>query len=310
MSLGSLFLGIDIGGTTTKLGVVDLDKRTIVDQRSFETPLDSVEHVIVRIGNEAEKFFERHPLERSIGVGAPGAVNLDRSLIRNPPNLPAWKEVPLKKLLEERISHTRIEIDNDAKIATLAEARWGAGEGLQDFVMLTLGTGVGGGLYMNGTIVRGASGGAGEFGQMSITSDGTPLERLIGQRFLTERALDELRNSNEESSLRSYLTSGTLDPKAIYDAAKSGDRFAKHVFHDAGELLGMCCANVTKLLDVYIYVIGGGVAKAGSYIFDSALATLHANVLPQQQPHVEIRPAALGANAGMFGAAILAAESQ
>jgi glucokinase len=304
----NLYLGIDIGGTSIKFGVVDLSTRAIIAQSSIVTPVSKPEDSVELIAREIAKIKTQNPINATIGVGAPGAMNLDRTVVRNPPNLPEWHEVPLKKMIEERSPGMTVELDNDAKVATLAEAKFGAAEGLDNFIMLTLGTGVGGGIFADGKIFRGASGGAGEFGQFGVDAEGTPLEKYIGQRYLASRALDKLRTTDSPSSLRQFLQGNSLDPKEIYDAAEAGDSFAIKVFKEAGELLGMCCADVAKLLDISIYVIGGGVARAGDLILMPALEVFKAHVLPHQVAKVELRPAKLGNDAGMLGAALLAAD--
>jgi len=306
-SSNQLYLGIDVGGTSIKFGVVDLSTRSIVSRSSKPTPIAPPEETVRIISQEIAAIRKASAINSTIGVGAPGAMNLERTVVRNPPNLPDWHEVPLKKMIEEKSPGIRVELDNDAKVATLAEAKWGAAEGLEHFIMLTLGTGVGGGIYTNGKIFRGASGGAGEFGQMGVDNKGRPLEQYIGQRFLANRALEILRHSSTQSTLRKFLDGEECDPKEIFDAAEAGDAFAISVFRDAGELLGLCCANVTKLLDIYIYVIGGGVARAGDLIFTPAFRTFRNNVMPHQVSSVEIRPAKLGNDAGILGAALLAA---
>ncbi len=306
----TLYLGIDIGGTSIKFGVVDLNARKIIAQSAVVTPVSKPEDSVELIAKEIEKIKVSNQIKATIGVGAPGAMNLDRTVVRNPPNLPDWHEVALKAMIEAKSPGVTVELDNDAKVATLAEAKFGAAEGLQNFIMLTLGTGVGGGIYADGKIFRGASGGAGEFGQFGVDAEGTPLEKYIGQRYLASRALDKLKTTGAQSSLRKFLGGAELDPKEIYDAAEAGDAFAIEVFKDAGELLGMCCADVTKLLDIDIYIIGGGVARAGDLILAPAFAIFKAHVLPHQVDKAELRPAKLGNDAGMLGAALLAATAE
>jgi glucokinase len=254
-----------------------------------------------------------------LGVGVPGAMNRDRSLVRYPPNLLGWKEEPLKAYLLELLpDFKRIEVDNDAKVAALAEAKLGAGRGLSHFLLVTLGTGIGGAVYATEGafegIYRGASGGAGEFGHTSIDLNGPPcncgsrgcIEAYLGQHYLSERTRDKLvHDPSIQSTLRNEM--GELTPKIIADAMNSGDAFARSVFEEAGMLLGVALANVANLLDMHVFIIGGGVAEAGDVLFDAGLDTLRVRVLANLRPVVEIRKAHFGNRAGMIGAAMLVA---
>jgi glucokinase len=242
----------------------------------------------------------------------------DRELVRYPPNLLGWKEEPLRKYLAEALPNfKRIEVDNDAKVAALAEAKLGAGRGLSHFLLVTLGTGIGGAIYSTEGrfegIYRGASGGAGEFGHASIDMNGPQcncgsrgcIEAYIGQRYLSERTRKKLES---DPSIQSPLRGETdLTPKHIAAAMKDGDAFAKRVFEEAGMFLGVAFANVADLLDMHVFVVGGGVAEAGDILFESARTTLRARVFEQLKPIVEIRKATFGYRAGVVGAAMLVA---
>jgi glucokinase len=246
-------------------------------------------------------------------------MNVDRSLVRYPPNLLGWKEEPLKSYLKELLpDFERIEVDNDAKVAALAEAKLGAGRGLSHFLLVTLGTGIGGAVYATEGafegIYRGASGGAGEFGHTSIDLTGPPcncgshgcIEAYLGQRYFVTRTLKKLADDPTIiSPLRDEI--GELTPKLIADAMNAGDAFAKGIFEEAGMLLGVALANVANLLDMQVFILGGGVAEAGDVLFDAALDTVRSRVLANLRPVVEIRKAHFGNRAGMIGAAMLVA---
>ncbi len=312
-----MLLGVDIGGTTIKLGVVDPAIGSIAAESSFPTPQTGSRDVAKQLAVRVHELRAAFPELDRIGVGVPGAMNRDRTLVRYPPNLLGWKEEPLRQYLAEFLpDFVRIEVDNDAKVAALAEAKLGAGRGLSHFLLVTLGTGIGGAVYSSeGTfqgIYRGASGGAGEFGHTSIDLNGPHcncgsrgcIEAYLGQQYLSERTRSKLVNDPSiASTLRSEL--GELTPKIIADAMNSGDAFARSVFVEAGMLLGVALANVANLLDMHVFILGGGVAEAGDVLFDAALATVRSRVLANLRPVVEIRKAHFGNRAGVIGAAML-----
>jgi glucokinase len=310
-------LGIDIGGTTIKFGVVQLDVPTILSQSAISTPQVGALEMALQIGIEVHRILADFPEVRSIGVGVPGAMNRDRTVARYPPNLLGWKEEPFKAYLQEALSQYRIELDNDAKVATLAEAKLGAGRGLDYFFMTTLGTGVGGGIFADGKIFRGETGGAGEFGMVSIkydepfvpTSSAGCIEGYLGQRFLSIRTLERLRTENTNTSLRKFLDIGEIEPRDISLAAKAGDQFAQSILEEAGTRLGVGFANVAKLLDIHTFIVGGGVAEAGELILGPAQKALRENAMPNQRGSVRIIKAELGIRAGILGAALLATST-
>ena len=316
-----MLLGIDIGGTTIKIGVVDEAAGKVVAESSFVTPQSGAQNAAAEMARHVRDIKSSYPEIDRMGVGVPGMMNRDRSLVRYPPNLLGWKEEPLQKYLQEALPEfKRIEVDNDAKVAALAEAKLGAGHGLSHFLLATLGTGVGGAIYATegnfDGIYRGTSGGAGEFGHTSIDFNGPQcncgshgcIEAYLGQHYLSDRTRQKLLN---DSTINSPLRAeeNELTPKLIFDAMSAGDTFAKSVFEEAGMLLGAALANVANLLDMHVFIIGGGVAEAGPVLFDSALATLRSRVLANLRPVVEIRKAQFGNQAGMIGAALLVSET-
>jgi glucokinase len=245
-------------------------------------------------------------------------MNADRSLVRFPPNLKGWNEEPLRDYLKEALPEfDTVDVDNDAKVATLAEAKLGAGVGVSHFMLVTLGTGVGSGLWTTEGpftgIFRGASGGAGEFGHVSIDYNGPRcgcgargcIEAYLGQRYLSARTKARLDEASVQSILRDHR--GELTPLVIAEAMREGDHFARGVFEEAGELLGVALSSVAKLLDMHVFIVGGGVAAAGGVLFDSARKSLRDSVMKNQRDVVEIREAHFGSKAGVIGAAMLVA---
>ncbi len=330
----SLTIGVDIGGTTVKLGVIDAVSGRVAAESSFPTPQTGSHNVASAIAEQACEIKSAYPEIDRLGVGTPGSMNRDRSLVCYPPNLLGWKEEPLQAYLKELLPEfNRIEVDNDANVAALAESRHGAGRGLSHFLLVTLGTGIGGAIYYTpppmersgigggwgvvprGEIYRGQSGGAGEFGHTSIDLNGPPcncgsrgcIEAYLGQHYLSERTRKKMMDNPSISSVL-RAEKNELTPKIIADTMNAGDAFARSVFEEAGMLLGAALANVANLLDMHVFILGGGVAEAGTVLFDSTLATLRSRVLANLRPIVEIRKAHLGNRAGIVGAAMLVAD--
>ncbi len=312
-----MILGVDIGATTIKLGVVDTQRGEIAAEASLPTPQQGSLSVAHAIAERTKEFLAAYPEIRLLGVGVPGSMNIDRSLVRYPPNLLGWKEEPLRDHLKRELPQfKKIEVDNDANVAALAEAYHGAGKGASHFLLVTLGTGVGGAIYISEEnfkgIVRGASGGAGEFGHTSIDLNGPTcqcgsrgcIEAYLGIHYLAERTRKKLlENPGIVSSLRENIE--ILSPKLIASAMNSGDRFARTVFEEAGNFLGAALANVANLLDIHVFIIGGGVAEAGDVLFDAAFDSLRSRVLENLKPVVEIHRAKFGNRAGIIGAAMM-----
>jgi glucokinase len=309
-------LGVDIGGTTVKLAVVETETGSIKAESSFKTPRTTARNIAFMTSERVDELIARFPDVTRIGVGVPGAMNKERTIVRYPPNLVGWKEEPLYDYLKEALPHLeRIEVDNDAKCAGLAEARFGVGRDTSHFLFVILGTGVGGCIYSTEQgwqgIYRGASGGAGEFGHTSIDLNGAPcgcgsrgcIEAYLGQNYLTQRTAEKLQS---KKSIKSVLATATdLSPKVIADAMNAGDAFARSVFEEAGMLLGRALANVANLLDMNVFILGGGVSDAGKVLIDATQESLIKNVMENLKPVVEVRKAALGNKAGVVGAALL-----
>lgn len=309
-------IGVDIGGTSVKLAIVDTESAAILERGVFNTRADAghdepARELAHRLAHSIIPWIDAHDITH-IGVGVPGAMNEDRSLVRYPPNLLGWREEPLRDMLKELLpAHTYIEIDNDANVATVAEATLGAAIGVDNFVLATLGTGVGGGLWLDGRLYRGASGGAGEFGHLSIDMNGPEcgcgsrgcIEAYLGQSYFS-RSVEEKLEMGARSSLSTAAR--PLEPRTIVEAAEHGDEFAEHELSVAGMRLGFAFSSVAKLLDIHTFVVGGGVARAGELILGSARKMLREHALKNQREHVRILPARFSNDAGVIGAAMLA----
>jgi glucokinase len=311
-----LNIGIDIGGTNIKAVLAEVGG-IIFSRLSLPTEAElGPEHVIGQIHSCIEKLLTALPegtALNGIGVGVPGSVDHARGIVLHPPNLPGWAEVPLSASLAMRWN-VAVALDNDANCAALGEAMFGAGRGYRNFIGLTLGTGVGSGIIIDGKIHHGDKGYGGEFGHTSIDYNGPAcgcgghgcIEAYIGNRYLVSnaRALIALR---PECSLFGPAQSASekLTPKLISEAAEHGDATALEILYETGRKLGIAIANAANLLDIMVFIIGGGVSAAGKPLFDGIISAARDRVLRVHKEHITILPAMLGNDAGMLGAASL-----
>jgi glucokinase len=307
-------VGVDLGGDTIKVGATAKDGRLlfkgVVETRAEEGPARVVKQIRKGVAAAIEACGDK-PI--GVGVGSPGVVNAEEGIVENPPNLPGWGRIRLAKKIEKKFG-VPVFIENDANAAAVGEMIFGAGKELDSFIMVTLGTGVGGGVIMNRRLVRGEHGGAGEIGHMSVDYDGEPckcgsrgcVEAYVGREYLTARAAKRLADAPDSTIGR--LIDGDLDalsPKVICEAAKAGDALANELIEETGRYLGYAFASVANLLDVTAFVVGGGVAGFGKPLFDAAKAAAKERALIPTKPRVRVRAAKLRNDAGAKGAAAL-----
>ncbi len=241
---------------------------------------------------------------RGIGVAAPGPLDPYRGVVLTAPNVPAWKEEPLQARLEQAFG-VAVRLGNDANLAALGEARYGAGRGYEHVLYLTLSTGVGGGAICHGRLLLGARGLAGEFGHITVDPEGPPcscgqrghLEALVSGPALV-RAAKEALSRDPESMLHGVEP---LNGEAIARAARDGDALAQRILQRAGECLGRALADLCHLFNPEVIVLGGGVSRSGPWLWEAARASLEAHLMASTyQP--ALVPAALGDDAGLIGA--------
>jgi glucokinase len=310
-------IGVDLGATTIKAGIVGSDG-TIVYEHTLPTPAmegpRKVVEQIVRAVRDATDHAQGKQMV-GVGLGAPGVVG-DDGVVKSPPNFSLWNSFPLARELEEVLGMV-VRIENDANAAALAEARFGAGRKHPSFLFVIWGTGVGGGIILDGKLYRGPTGGAGEIGHVCIDYNG-PLcncgsrgcvEAFVGQRYLSQRTVERLRNRADSRILQ--LVGGNpekIEPYYIARAAHEGDPLAKEILTEAGALLGVALGGIMNVFDLRVSIIGGGVSGAGSFVLAALHQSVQAHVLKHMQPEIVVLPAALGNKAGMLGAAGLVLE--
>lgn len=307
-------VGVDLGGTSIKIGIVSKEGK-IIAKTAVETLADMGPKTVVnQIKKGINSLLPGYKKEiEGIGIGSPGIVSIEKGTVENPPNLNNWKKVQLGDLIESEFK-IKVIVENDANAAAIGELIFGAGRKLNDFIMVTLGTGVGGGIIIDRKIYRGEIGAAGELGHTTIDYNGPQcncgakgcVETFVGNSYLVDRVVKEIQGKKDSKIFE--LLNNNLDyltPKIISDAAQSGDEFAKGVIVDTGRFLGYGLASSVNILDISKIVIGGGVAGFGKLLFDSIENTVKERTLKSLQSRVKILPAKLRNEAGILGASSL-----
>ncbi|MFQ5822699.1 MAG: ROK family protein [bacterium] len=316
MKRNKFYLGIDLGGTNIKVGVVT-DKGQVLHHLSLPTEAaKGPEHVLAQIKKGVKKIIELAKTDKfeAVGIGTPGSVDA-KGYVRYPPNFPNWQEVPVKDEIEQFIGLPTY-LDNDANVAAIGEGVFGKGKYFTDFLCITLGTGVGGGLFLNGKMYRGNGWAAGEIGHVTVDPDGPRcncgnygcLERLVGAKYISERAVDKIKRAEKETKILELADQDffKITPKIITEAAVNGDQLAHAVLTETGEILGIALASVINLLNLPLIIVSGGISQAGSLILDPMRETIYKRTLPVPRKAFEVTTASLGTQAGVIGAAALA----
>jgi glucokinase len=315
----SHLLGIDIGGTSIKIGLVRTDGQ-IIDRLVFPTQsLESVEHFFVVLSEQIARLQARQePYQRDllgVGIGAPGH-SLDSGVIIDAVNLPFKESIAIGSFLEQHLQVPSFLI-KDSKAAALGEKYWGSGRSATNFVLLMLGTGLGYAACCDGKIVNGNHGLAGELGHIIFEMDGRScncgkkgcLETYLSATGLKRTAFELLGTSNKESPLRDYSFQN-LNSKIIAQLARAGDPVAKAAFEITGKYLGIQMANLTEQLTPSLFIIAGGLAEAGSLLLEPARQSLLKNIQPVYRDYINITTSTLGASeVGILGAAALALDN-
>ncbi|MDM4763069.1 ROK family glucokinase [Galbitalea sp. SE-J8] len=306
-------IGIDIGGTKIAGGVVD-ENGVILTAERVPTPTGHGSAITDAVVAMIERLAIGRPVGAA-GVAAPGFVDAAQSTIYYTPNIP-WRNEPLRQNLLARLPHLDITVDNDANAAGWAEYRFGAGRGLTDMTMLTIGTGVGGAIIVDGRLLRGGFGAAGEIGHLRLVPGGLLCgcgARGCIEQYGSGRAL--LRFANELADAggvglvlaEARREHGELDGVIVGDLIQAGDPGAIQALQRLGRHVGETCASLSAVLDPQVFVIGGGVAAAGDLLLDPIRAA-YATTLPARgfRPEPMFRTAELVNDAGVVGAADLA----
>jgi len=309
-------IGVDIGGTNVKIALVD-EKGVIAYSNSVPTRAEmGYEYTIKNIINTIKDSLKESHNDISsiggIGFGLPGQIDSMNGVVRLLPNIPGWVEVPLAKIVQSEF-HVPVKLDNDVRVATLGELNFGAGKGCQNLICLTVGTGVGSGIVLNGQLVRGASMTAGEIGHVVVEKDNGLicgcgsrgcLEAYASGPSVVKMAKDYIAGG-KSTKFKEIAAGNEITPFMVYEAAKQGDAVAKQIFNIVGEYLGVALVSVVNLLNPEKIIVGGGVGQAGDLILEPVREAIRKRCIPTSAAAVEVVQAQLGESAGVVGASLL-----
>jgi glucokinase len=305
-------IGLDLGGTKLLVGVLDADRQVLWERRERSTGL-SEESLIDLIAREVGEAREARPDAGAVGLGIPATIDHERGIAIAAVNLPI-DDWPIRELLEERIG-APVFVDNDANLAMLAEHLYGAAREARNAVMITVGTGIGGGLIVNGRLYRGTIGAGAELGHVVIDIDGPPCQGLCPGRGHVEAVASGTAMGMEgrtaaaaapDSALGRLLAEGQeIDGKAVTAAAIGGDESARQVVETIGRRIGAALTGFANIFAPDVMVVGGGVIAAGEMLLEPARREVSERAL-RPMNETPIVAAELGADAGMIGAAAMA----
>ena len=327
-SNASYVIGIDLGGTNVRAAVVDRHEKLLGRSENPSDAKAGAKRTVARIAEAARGAAASAdiPLEQigAIGIAVPGHINVPDGEVVWAPNFGEivdgvyvpYKQIMLRDLVEAELN-VAMTMDNDANAAALGEFRYGAGRGARHLVMFTLGTGIGGGIIVEGEVLRGATGGAAEVGHI-IIADGVGsspngahgrLETLAGRDPIIERAALKME-SGRETLLWKYVNGPEalqqhITPALIDEAAEAGDELAKEILRETGHYVGLGIASMVNVFNPEVFVMGGKISQSKT-LMDAALRTARASAIGSILASARIVPAELGDNAGIMGAAELA----
>ncbi|MDY6907763.1 MAG: ROK family protein [Chloroflexota bacterium] len=305
-------VGVDLGGTKIFSILADpagtVLSQDLRDTQASQGPQEVIRHILESIRQVSDGTEIA-----GIGIGAAGACEAISGTITSSPNLPGWSYVPLKEIVERELG-TPTYVDNDANVAALGEHRFGAAKGVDHFILLTVGTGIGGGIVINGELYRGASGAAGEVGHMTIDDNGQRCncgnigcwETLASGSALAREAV-RLIEAGAETTILDF-TAGNRDrvsAQTVYLAAQGGDRLAHELIARTGYYLGVGLVNLINIFNPQLILIGGGLCRMGQLIMEPAIRVVRERAFDLPARAVRIELGGLGIDAGAFGAIAL-----
>ena len=313
-----LALGIDLGGSKILTAVIDRQGKMLSRDQAVTPAKEGHEAVIGSIVQSAHRALEQACDTVSgvatVGVGAPGLANPETGILLTSPHLPGWRDIPLRDIIQERLGRKTFLI-NDANAAALGELYFGAARGARNFIYITLSTGIGGGIVVNGRIYSGASGAAGEVGHMTIDDDG-PLcncgnrgcwETLASGTALAREARQRIKEG-AGTAILAYAGGDAerVTAEVIHRAAQQGDSLAEELIARTAYYVGVGLANLVNIFNPELIVIGGGLSNIGDMLFEPAFKVAGERAYQESFRAVRFAPAELGGNSGVIGAAAYA----
>jgi glucokinase len=325
-------IAVDLGGTNLRIAAISAEGQ-MLEKIGLNTNAAGPNHVVDEMCAAIHRLSSQYCSGGSLigaGIGIPGIIDLDAGVVRTSANLPGWENYPVRAEIEKRLG-TRICLENDAKLAALGEHWLGAARGFDNMGMITLGTGIGGCIVLDGKIFHGMNGMAGEYGHVTVEPEGVPCgcgnrgcaERYASATAVVRMAREEIAAGNAPELAQAVGAEAEFGAKAIYDLAIQGDKPAQEIFERFGRALGIMLADIVNVLNLDMYVIGGGVSSAwdafAPKMFEElrSRSTIYAATTPADAPtdgsvpatrigkQTIIARAQLGSDAGLFGGARL-----
>jgi len=314
-------IGIDLGGTFIKFALLN-DSGEATETFQLPTPIEQgADAVVQRMTDGAKQAITRHDLADediiAIGIGAPGPLDIDNGVVMAMPNIPGMDGLPLRDKVAGELGKKAF-LANDANAAAMGEYLCGAGKGTQHMVMLTLGTGVGSGIVIDGKLFLGAYKIGGEFGHMIIEPGGEPcgcgqrgcLERYCSATYMAQFAQRRIAEDGADSALATVLKEkGTLDARDVNEACRAGDALAGEVWDRAAYYIALACVNICRILDPQQVILTGGMARAGDDLLGPVCEHFNRLNWSLTESRMKISLATLGSDAGAIGAAGVAWEA-
>jgi len=315
-----VWIGVDIGGTKTAV-ILFSELPAILDRIAFPTlPEHGPDHALTLIRQTIHQMIQTHELRpgqiEAIGISCGGPLDRKRGVIQSPPNLPTWNDVPIVEVLKNEFN-VDCRLENDANAGAVAEHRFGAGQGVQNMIFLTMGTGLGAGIIIGGRLYHGSSDMAGEIGHVRLTASGPVGYNKAGSvegwasgggmaQAATERVVAAMEKGEVTSLVGQLVTNRILTAKDVADAARQGDELARQIVCSTGTRLGEALAILVDLLNPELIVIGGIAMRIGESLLEPARAAMKREALPVAAQACRIVPAALGERIGDIAAACVA----
>lgn len=309
-------VGIDVGGTNIKIALVDLDGKIVYNattptraEMGYEAGINNIKQAIKDLMQETK---ETPQTIEAIGFGLPGQIDYKEGMVKNLSNIPGWVNVPLAKIIEDEFQ-IKTKLDNDVRCAALGELNFGAGKGCENLICITIGTGIGSGIVLNGKLVRGASNTAGEIGHIKMQMQNGPLcgcgdygclEAFASGPAIVTMAREYI-SGGKSAKYKEMAPDGVITPYIVAQAALQGDAVSIQIFKQMSKIIGTALASVVNLLNPEKIIIGGGVADAGEILLEPIRKTILDRAMPIQAQSVKIVPAQLANTAGVIGASLL-----
>lgn len=315
-------LAVDLGGTRIRAALISADWKLTADERYLTRAAGEAQEVIDQIIAAIENTLKISGLKssqlHSISIAAPGPINYEKGTVTASPNIPSWQEVPLRSIIKDKFK-AKTFIVHDASSAALAELQLGAGRGTKNMIYITVSTGIGAGIIIDGTLYSGATGSAGEVGHMTIDVNGPPcncgnvgcLEVLASGTAVAREAIKRIR-AGEKTSI-TQLVNGKIDDvtaEKVDIAAQNGDALATQIITQAAYYFGVGLVNLVNIFNPEMIVIGGGMSRMGNRLLEPGRKLVRERAFKEPAGAVRIVTAMLGDNVGLFGAGVFARQQK